>query len=183
MNFASLNYTLVPMETMIIAQRIQKKYSYAVATAILTLLMGIGGIFLSVYLGSSVGIAISIVLVFIIEVLVLVDIIQTKHHNSLPSDVIVYENGIFYFTDISGEVIVFKKEDVLDMDYKLKTTTFVTANYVSLSTWNYGRLRIWLRIPNNDEECTLLTMKDIAEPDRVVDKIQFIIDMNMNNQP
>lgn len=138
------------------------------------LLCGIGGIVFSRFLESAIGIIICIALMVVFIILIIIDIMQTARHNALPSEVIIYKDGAFFLTDEYGETTKFVLDDILDMDYKLKVTYFVGAYHTSTTTWNYGRLRIWLRIPNNEEACTLITLKNIAEPDRVIDKIKFI---------
>ena len=160
---------------MVIAERIRFRYSEIIVVAVLWLLLGVGGIVLSKYCDSLLGIFICVGIIAIGEILLLIDGIRMKKHNNLPAEVIVYKDDVFELTDEYGYTTVFEKEDVVNMDYKIKVTHVITPYFIGKTEWNYGRLRIWLRNPDNDDLCTVFTLKNIAEPDRVVDKINFII--------
>ncbi|MBQ9370197.1 MAG: hypothetical protein IJU10_03880 [Clostridia bacterium] len=160
---------------MVIAERIRLKCLGEVISGIILILLGIGGAIFSAICESRVGTIISLALTILLFIFVIVTVTKTNYHNDLPIEAIIYKEGAFVFTDEDGSQLAFYPQEVLDLDYKLKVTHTFTLYFSETKTWNYGRLRIWLEIPGNDEECTLLTLKNIAEPDRVVERILFII--------
>ena len=162
---------------MIIAERVHLKVAEDVIGFFLLILLSVGGIVLSAFLESQIGIWICIALIFLFIILLIVIVSNKKHHNELPKEAILYKNGVFVFIDEDGRKMTFYPNDILDMDYKLKVTHVFTVYYTETKTWNYGRLRIWLNSSSdNYDEQTLLTLKNILEPDRVVDKILFILE-------
>ena len=144
---------------------------------IFLILLGIGGIILSAYLSSILGILICVALIILFVILTIVDVFKISYNNSMPLDVIIYTDGVFTVDDETGGKISFVSSDIIDMDYKLKVTHVFTLHYSSTTTWNYGRLRIWLQIQGNSDECTRITLDNIVDPDRVIDKIQCIIEL------
>ena len=157
-----------------VAERVHLNSANTVVSGIIMIAIAIGGIFLNANLSNIIGLVVCIALLILIIILTIVELVSISYNNALPSTVITYFNGKFTIIDENGENTIFVSTDLIDMDYKLKKTHIFTPYYSRTTIWNYGRLRIWLRIPGEEDLCTRITLKNIVDPDRVVDKIQCI---------
>ena len=86
---------------------------------------------------------------------------------------ITYKNDCFTIYDEVANKMIIKVKDIKYLHYKNKKSFVVTPYYFSEREYNYGKLYIYYI---NNAETYKLTLKNIAEPDKVYDKIIHILE-------
>lgn len=94
-----------------------------------------------------------------------------NHSNEI---LITYKNNTFTIVDELNPLHI-KKSQIVDLDYKTKKSFIYTPYYISQTEYNYGKFYIYFEDKDVSQK---LTIYNIAEPDKVFDKMMDILGWN-----
>ena len=118
------------------------------------------------------GFFIFLLVFFLIGVGGFVELFFIYKNNHSQGIIITYKNNCFAIYN-GIEKIFIKVEDIKDLSYKNKKSFIVTPYFFSEREYNYGKFYIFYL---NDGQTFKMTLKNIAEPDKVYDKIVHILE-------
>ena len=161
-------------KNIIIAKRIQLKFvseiiAYCICFVLLAVFLG-----LFIWLDSLAFIIIFGLLMNGIVIYAVFDLRNIYVNNHSNPILITYKNDTFTIVDEIVPLHI-KQSDIVDLNYKLKKSFIVTPYFFSEQTLNYGKLVIWF---NNEGEGYKLTIKNVADVDKVFDKLVDVLGWN-----
>ena len=88
---------------------------------------------------------------------------------------ITYKDNCFTICDD----LKIDKDDIIDMTFKNKKYFVFSTSFYSEQVWNYGTLILFIKDKKSADACYKLTLKNVAEPDKVFDKISHILEWDV----
>ena len=161
-------------KSLIIAKRIQLKFISELIASCVCFVIFLGLLVLGIWNDSLVAIFIFglfLVGFSIYAFFYLRNIYFNNHSNAI---LITYKNDIFTIVD-DIESLNINKSDIVDLDYKLKTSFIFTPYFYSSKTWNYGKLIIYFK--SGEQEYKTI-IKNVADVDKVFDKMIDMLGWN-----
>ena len=117
-------------------------------------------------------------ILFIIVLYEIFNIIYCCNNNNLPNKYITYKDGNFNIY-LEEETLTINKKDIYDLSYKNKKFYIATPYYYSSGEYNYGKLYIYVKDDNNINK---LTLNNIANPNKVFDKMCELLEWNLDDE-
>lgn len=162
-------------KSLIIAERIRLKYVGEVVGFIILIIFTVVFLILCSYLDSIIGIIICSLSLIGVIVLFIFDLLKIHKNNNLPSVLITLKKDTFTIHDPVKNLEI-KKTDIIDITYKNKKSFIITPYYYSSTIWNYGTLVLFIKDAESTEDCYKLTLKNVANPDKVFDKLYHLLE-------
>lgn len=158
---------------MIIAKRIKLNLVGEIISFVILVVIIFGFLGLSIYWESTVWITLCIIIAITLTIFGIINLRNIYINNHSPSILIKFKDNRFTICD-KFTSITFSKEDLIDMDYKNKKFYLYTLYLYYSSEYNYGTVVLYLKSDNSIEEYYKLTLKNVANPDKVFEKISHI---------
>ena len=163
-------------KSIIIAQRIRLGYGSSIAVFVVlqlfliffTVVFALCKIFPVALIIGCLIIAFSLLFAF--------DIKNKYINNHLPNIIITQKGNKFFIHD-PVENLEINKSDIINVNYKNKTSFIILPNFYSATKWNYGKLI--LKDPESSDSCYKLTLDNVAYPDKVYEKLYSILELDV----
>lgn len=168
-------------KSLIIAERIKLKFVSEIIGFVILIILMLGFLGLSIYLESTISITLCAILIIALIVYGIIHLRNIYIYNHSSSILIKFKDDIFTICD-DIKPITFTKEDLIDMDYKNKKFYFCTPDFWASGEYNYGHITLYLKNDNSTEECYKLTIKNVANPDKVFEKISHILEWDKTDE-
>ena len=161
-------------KSLIIAERIKLPFISNIVCFVIILIVFAGLLTSSIIAEITFLTILWLILIIAISIYFIFDIKEVITNNKLDAVIISYKNNFFKIHD-PVESLKINKKNIIDLDYKNKTSYIYTKYYIGSTTYNYGKLYIYYK--KNNEEYKL-TLKNVANPDKVFEKMCDILGLN-----
>lgn len=168
-------------KSLIIAERIKLGFASELTAFIIFAAIMIALLIVAIYFEIIMLIVFCAVLLVAIIILGTVDMVYIYRNNHLPPVILTYKNNVFTLCD-EVKPLKIAKEEIVDMTYKNKKSFIYTPYFFSSQEWNYGTLILYLKDKESPELCQKLTIKNVADPDKVFEKISHILGWDMEEE-
>lgn len=158
-------------KSLVIARRIQLKF---VSELVSSIFLFCAIMVLGIALSFSALIVISALIMAIFAIYVffhLKNIYANNHSNEI---LVTYNNETFKILDEHTSLYI-EKSNITDLNYKREYLFICTPYFISQTQYNYGKFYIYF---NDGTKTKKLTIHNVAEPDKVYDKISDILGWN-----